>query len=835
MNLTRKEFLKLIGAGAAVLVLGGFSPLLDQKKGMSNNNKNLLPKAQAQTGGSWAFAFNTPIPAIHVTLLKTGKVLYGIGSGWNYNRQPPQGPFDARVRDMNTGAENILTQSEDIFCAGQCELADGTILFAGGTLLYDTNVDNCNGNYHGLNATYEFDPDSETFNKVQNMAHGRWYPTLIPMDDGRVWCYNGYDEYGVNNRLVERYDPTTKTWTLVPGTGTLTYQVGEGYPDCPGEHPTYQNAGPATSFYPRSHYMPSGLIVTAGFRPEVRSWNPANGAWGSLGNTGATRHYGTSFLLPLQNTTSERGRIMVCGGSSGADTEAVTSVRIIDFNAGTTPAIRTIASNQFARKYMSPVILPTGLCVVFGGTLQGNRNPVLAPEAFDPVSETWQTWPASTIARYYHSTAILLPDGKVWIAGGTRISSTFEERSEFFSPFYINETRPMISGTPTVGAYDGIITIPTPNASAITQVSLLKLMNTTHHYDSNQRLIWLPITSRGASSVLVRAPINARLAPAGYYLLFVLQDGIPSTGTIVKIPGTAAPPTDTTAPVLAITSPPNNSTHPPGTVTVSGTVTDDVSVRDVRVRVDSNAYQTATTTNNWANWTINLNITATGTHSITANARDNAGRFTTRGITINIGTAPTPDSTLPNVAITSPSQGASFEAGAPITVSGTASDNVGVRDVRVRVDSGGYLTATTTNAWANWTINLSITAAGVHRITANARDAAGNFRTTGRDITIGSSTPDTTSPSVAITSPEAGATVISPISVSGTASDTGGSGLRDVRVRIDSGAYQTATGTANWSTSIASPSGNHRITVNARDNAGNFRTTGRDVLVILVT
>jgi hypothetical protein len=130
---------------------------------------------------------------------------------------------------------------------------------------------------------------------------------------------------------------------------------------------------------------------------------------------------------------------------------------------------------------------------------------------------------------------------------------------------------------------------------------------------------------------------------------------------------------------------------------------------------------------------------------------------------------------------------------------------------------------------------LSITAAGVHRITANARDAAGNFRTTGRDITIGSSTPDTTSPSVAITSPEAGATVISPISVSGTASDTGGSGLRDVRVRIDSGAYQTATGTANWSTSIASPSGNHRITVNARDNAGNFRTTGRDVLVILVT
>ena len=169
-----------------------------------------------------------------------------------------------------------------------------------------------------------------------------------------------------------------------------------------------------------------------------------------------------------------------------------------------------------------------------------------------------------------------------------------------------------------------------------------------------------------------------------------------------------------------------------------------------------------------------------------------------------------------------------------MVVQGTASDNVGVRDVRVRVDAGAYALATTTNAWATWTITVNITTLGAHSLTLNVRDGAGNFRTVGRSITISEDsggTPDTTIPTGTITTPAAGATVSSPITVSGTVADTGGSGLRDVRVRIDSGVYQLATGTTNWSTSIASATGPHGITVNIRDNAGNYRTIGRDIIV----
>ena len=79
--------------------------------------------------------------------------------------------------------------------------------------MYDTDPDNCGGEWHGLNSTYEVDWTSESLVWVASMAHGRWYPTLVTLPDGKVFVVNGLDEYGTPNRLVEIYDPTTKTWS----------------------------------------------------------------------------------------------------------------------------------------------------------------------------------------------------------------------------------------------------------------------------------------------------------------------------------------------------------------------------------------------------------------------------------------------------------------------------------------------------------------------------------------------------------------------------------------------------------------------------------------------
>ena len=92
----------------------------------------------------------------------------------------------------------------------------------------------------------------------------------------------------------------------------------------------------------------------------------------------------------------------------------------------------------------------------------------------------------------------------------------------------------------TGGSYGDTITIPTPNAADITKVSLVKTSAMTHHYNTDQRLIWLQINGTTGSSITVKAPINNKLAPPGYYLIHVLNGaGVPSIGTYIKIPGSA--------------------------------------------------------------------------------------------------------------------------------------------------------------------------------------------------------------------------------------------------------------------------------------------------------
>jgi hypothetical protein len=157
---------------------------------------------------------------------------------------------------------------------------------------------------------------------------------------------------------------------------------------------------------------------------------------------------------------------------------------------------------------------------------------------FDPINETWTTLPAATIPRTYHSVALLLRNGTVWTASGQSARSAQELRTEIFRPDYYLQTRPTISGAPTVGAYGGSITIPSSQAANINSVSLVRLSSSTHHYDTEQRLIWLQITNRSSNSVIVSSPLNAKLAPPGYYMIHVLnRSNIPSIARIIKIPG----------------------------------------------------------------------------------------------------------------------------------------------------------------------------------------------------------------------------------------------------------------------------------------------------------
>jgi hypothetical protein len=227
---------------------------------------------------------------------------------------------------------------------------------------------------------------------------------------------------------------------------------------------------------------------------------------------------------------------VIAGGSPTSADSATTKVQILDFNEGN-PQVRTVASLRYGRKYPAPVVLPDGKVILFGGVSQGTQVGYRrVPEMFDPVSETWTSLSSASVDRTYHQVAVLLSDGRVWNAGSTPVRSNWVLKTQFFRPGYYSASRPSISGTPSVGAYGGSITIPTSNGSSITKATLVKLPDTTHHYDANMRHLTLARQSSTSSSVKVDAPLNNRLAPPGYYYLHIVNgSGIPSKARIVRI------------------------------------------------------------------------------------------------------------------------------------------------------------------------------------------------------------------------------------------------------------------------------------------------------------
>ena len=232
--------------------------------------------------------------------------------------------------------------------------------------------------------------------------------------------------------------------------GGSTYTVGAAAgAGCTGAgQDTYSRAAPNLFLYPRMHLMPSGNIIVAGMLDDIRLWNASSGSWSRLGfSSPVYRHYGTSVLLPLENTASEEGKILIAGGSSTSAANATAQVQILDFNAGN-PQIRNVDSMQFARKYPAPVILPDGKVILFGGVTQGTqvgyRN---VPEMFDPETEQWTSLASASVQRTYHQVAMLLSDGRVWNAGSTPTRSNWQLRTQLFRPSYYTASRPSISST----------------------------------------------------------------------------------------------------------------------------------------------------------------------------------------------------------------------------------------------------------------------------------------------------------------------------------------------------------------------------------------------------
>ena len=145
--------------------------------------------AQANTQGQWRTLGNqVPINPVHVALMNNGEVLIVAGSG----NVATETNFRAAV--WNPLSETFLTQSLawDMFCNGMVVLHDGRVFINGGNLRYDP--------FYGEPRNAVFDPATGMFTDVENMAHGRWYPTTTTLGDGSVMTFSGLLERAARTR-----------------------------------------------------------------------------------------------------------------------------------------------------------------------------------------------------------------------------------------------------------------------------------------------------------------------------------------------------------------------------------------------------------------------------------------------------------------------------------------------------------------------------------------------------------------------------------------------------------------------------------------------------------
>jgi hypothetical protein len=532
--------------------------------------------------GRWSPPFNIGAMAINAAMLPTGKVLW-----FSYPWSPDYGPNRAHetvatlwdpAKGTGAGAFKAVPPRDasgnpvNLFCAGISFLADGQVLVTGGNLMYP--AESPGGMYAGLKDVYTFDPWTESWTPQPKMSHGRWYPSQLLLPDGRTWIMGGLDEFGFANKNqdLELFNPPTSRG----GQGSVSLLGPAGVLGDPGRPPV-------GDYYPHLFWMPSGRALVAG-PYTIDSWwldrpgNPSDFTWADIDNFSFSRVWGSAVLVPGGPDGSHE--VLQLGGSDkpaadAAGTDALATATTISFDerVGTWDGDESM---NVARSHLNTVLLPDSSMVTVGGG-RGSVNASngqyavqaadLQVELWNPATRKWRLGPAQQEFRAYHSTALLLPDGRVVSAGDDFHGPSFtQDTAEIYEPPYLFDgdslaPRPAIAAAPAdITWAQGFDIAVTPAASRdVTRAVLVAPGATTHAVDGNQRVVPLRTTSTG-SALRAEAPPNRDVAPPGVYMLFVLDaTGTPSVARWVRLgdplPAPSPPPIQPGSPPPVVTQP----------------------------------------------------------------------------------------------------------------------------------------------------------------------------------------------------------------------------------------------------------------------------------------
>ncbi|KIJ69066.1 copper radical oxidase [Hydnomerulius pinastri MD-312] len=507
-------------------------------------------------------------------------------------------PAWAALYNLNTQAVIPLKVQSNSFCAGGTFLSNGTLVNVGGNPVVDTFTSAADfGDVDGLQAVRLFHPcesdDVSSCTIYENherirLASPRWYNTVLRLPDGSAMIIGGSKKGGwINNATVN--NPTVEYWPpkSIDGSKGLPIKLD------------FLVETLNSNLFPIAFALPDGKVFMAANQDAIiYDWKKNTEQKLPPIPNGVRVTYpmaGIGLLLSLSpgDYTPE---ILICGGSTINDTKPGYEIssqdpassqcsRMVLTKAGIAAGWQTEQLPE-PRHMPDGVLLPTGQVFIVNGAGSGVSgygnvigqvgqsnadNPVLTPVLYTPDAPPGQRFSsagmkASMIPRMYHSVATLTPAGDVLVAGSnpnldrSEVKYGTEYRVERFGPPYMNAERPVVSDVPKnigfaqqfkmnvkvpSGSVGGTPAIKGESAISIQYLALMDLGFVTHAVHANSRLVYLvPSLSSDGETLVVDGPPNRNIYPPGPGWVYVLVDGVPSTGTMVMVGDGQGPPVD---------------------------------------------------------------------------------------------------------------------------------------------------------------------------------------------------------------------------------------------------------------------------------------------------
>ncbi|XP_050383294.1 aldehyde oxidase GLOX [Argentina anserina] len=449
--------------------------------------------------------------------------------------------------DIGENTFRPLTIQTDPFCSSGAVLPDGTLVQTGGF----------NDGERSLRTFSPCNDESCDWNEEPNyLLTRRWYATNQILPDGRVIIVGGRRQF--NYEFYPRGSSSSTIWL------ELMRQT--------------QDHGDENNLYPFVHLLPDGnLFIFANTKsilldykqntvvkelPEIPGKEPRN-----------YPSSGSSVLLPLdENQPFLRAEIVVCGGAprgsfglaeNGSFQKTLGTCGRINVNDGNPNWV--MEDMPVPRAMGDMILLPNGDVLILNGAGLGTagwelgRNPVITPVLYRPSEfpgRRFRVMTESKRPRLYHSSAVLITDGRVLVGGSnphvgynfTGVDYPTDLSLEAFSPPYLareyETLRPRIVSVEEIISYSEpfsvAFAVPEYLDVSVLSVTMVAPSFTTHSFAMNQRIVVMKLgqvrhLTLDTYEVAVMGPSAAEIAPPGYYLLFVVHANIPSSAMWVKL------------------------------------------------------------------------------------------------------------------------------------------------------------------------------------------------------------------------------------------------------------------------------------------------------------